>query len=175
MIFKQALILYLLCLIFTVGCQDNQGETTEETNNDVQAEKTDEANSSDDEEYMYENESNGVYVSQLENWKFKTEESNPYSAIFETNGVQAIISIVETSKTIDELKEELIAGSGNSVVITSENGHLSYKTDNEESMQTNVFFEQRDDEVIMLSFVAPTSEMKEKESQINNFEQNLKY
>ncbi|WP_054752056.1 hypothetical protein [Piscibacillus salipiscarius] len=84
------------------------------------------------------------------------------------------MTIFDTQKSFNQIKDELIAGAGDVEVIEEEEDYFSYQSKNKESIKTEVYLKQNGQQTLVLSFLANKNQFDELSDTIKEFQSAVK-
>lgn len=164
-------LLFILVVGFSllVGCgsADASEDKDKQKDNDKISEQQEAEN------ILYEKD--GLVVSQVMGWSVGTEKVDPLNVTFNHQHVQAIVSLIETEKTFDQLKEELLDGAGNVELVEEKGDSFSYQSKQKESIRTNVYFRKYEDQTMILSFLSKVDSGEGARKAIDDFKSAINY
>ncbi len=155
--------LYFMFLLVLGACQ-NDG------NAQVNTEKEQK-----DKNYLYESET--VKVTETSGWQHR-DRSSKYgeeNILFQNGNVKAILTLVSSEKSLDEIKSELKSSFGNSEAIEENENYLSLKSKRKESVQTDIYLNSGDEQTGILIFMAPFEEYETNQAVIEEFKKNVQF
>ncbi|TFB21808.1 hypothetical protein E3U55_08270 [Filobacillus milosensis] len=112
----------------------------------------------------------GLVVSEVSGWSVGKEKEDPLTVNFNHQNLKAIASVINTDKSFEQLKNELLNGAGDVEVLKEEDGHFSYHSKHEESIRTDVYITQHDQQTLVLSFLSKTDVYDEVKASIKEFQ-----
>jgi hypothetical protein len=160
MIQKAAVHIFLLTfLIVLVGC----GRATDE---EIESKKV------STEASFYDNPEQGIRIETIDGWSIEKETAK--SVKFTSDKIIAIISVIPREKTVSEIKKELLAGAGDVTVIGEGLNFVSWKSERQESIRTQVWVEEKADRHVIVTMMTPHELYEENQEKIEMFRESLK-
>lgn len=156
MLKKAVHIFAILSLIALVGC----GKSAEQGTNE-QSEA----------EVLYENPQQGVRVLATDGWVIEKETAT--SVKFKKEKIVAIISVIPKGETVAEIKQGLLTASGNVTVTGEGPNFISWKSERNESIHTNVYIDETEDRNVITTFLTPNEFFETNKEAIEAFRWNV--
>ncbi|WNF36630.1 hypothetical protein RJD24_19780 [Bacillaceae bacterium IKA-2] len=152
MLQKAVHIFIIISLIALVGCN----KATEEDTDDQPLPAV-----------LYENPDQGVRVLKTDGWVVEKETAT--SVQFKNENIVAIISVIPNEETGAEIKQELLSAAGEITVTGEGPNYISWKSERSESIQTNVYINQKQNRNVITTFLTPLSDYENNREEIEAF------
>lgn len=156
---KAVHILLMIFLLIVVGCSKTSEDVTE-------------SNQVETSGYFYDNPERGIRIEAASDWFIEKETAN--STKFKSEKLVAIISVIPKGKTVSEIKKELMANAGDVTLKGEGLNFISWKSEREESILTNVWVEEKHDRNVIVTIMTPYEIYEEKIEKIENFRESIK-
>ncbi|RPF53248.1 hypothetical protein [Aquisalibacillus elongatus] len=153
-----------LCLVLVAGLLVLSGCGADAEEKDQQEDQAKE----ETKDTLYEE--GGLVVSNVSGWSIGKEKKEPLTVNFNHQDLKAIATVVETEKDFNQIKDELLAGAGDVEVIEEQEESFSYQTKNKESIRTDVYLEQDEEQTLILSFLSKTNVYEDVKETIEEFQ-----
>lgn len=149
-------LLIMIAMFVMVGCSKVSGGEIEEV--------------APDKEVLYENPEFGLRIVEIEGWELEKETAN--SVKFKKDKIVSIITVIPKGDTVAEIKQGFLSAAG-SVTVTGEGPNfISWKSDRNESIHTNIFIEEKHDRNIITTFLTPYNDYESNREEIEAFRWN---
>lgn len=156
MLQKVVHIFIIISLVALVGCSKSGEEATDERPVD---------------DVLYDNPEQGVRVLETEGWVIEKETAT--SVKFKNEKIVAIISVLPKEETVAEIKQQLVSAAGK-ITVTGEGPNLiSWKSERNESIHTNVYIDEKQSRNVITTFLTPTNEYEKNTEKIEAFRWNV--
>lgn len=119
------------------------------------------------EKMLYENNHTGIRIEDVEGFTLKQESDKTVTFTNET--VTAIISVLETGRTKEEIQDELLTGLGNVTFIEETDQYIAWKSDRNESIRTDVYFKENKQYSVLVVFMTPMKDYQQNSNRIETF------
>ncbi|MCD8500736.1 MAG: hypothetical protein LRY71_02450 [Bacillaceae bacterium] len=119
------------------------------------------------EKMLYENDHTGIRIGDVEGFILKQEGDKTVTFTNET--VTAIISVLETGRTKEEIKDELLKGIGNVTFIEETDKYIAWKSDRNESIRTDVYLKENKQYSVLVVFMTPMKDYQQNSNKIKTF------
>lgn len=156
---KAVHILLMMFLLVVVGCSKATEEVTE-------------ASQSETNVYFYDNPERGIRIEAANDWFIEKETAN--SVKFKSEKLVAIISVIPKGKTVSEIKKELMASAGDVTLNGEGLNFISWKSEREESILTNVWVEEKPERNVIVTIMTPYEIHEDNKEKIENFRESIK-
>ncbi|GEK88816.1 hypothetical protein SAMN04488100_10446 [Alkalibacterium putridalgicola] len=156
-------LVFLVFALTLVGCGDDIPADTK-AENTVQNDVVEESDS------LYTNDERGISISPNMEWQFESEsKSDNLNIVLKHNKLKAIVSSVSPTRSFEDIKKELMKGSGDVAVLSDEADYLSYQSKLKKAVRTDVYFREHNDEqnVIMI-FMSSSENYQENQEKIES-------
>lgn len=154
MIQKAVHIFIIISLITLVGC----GKAVEGETDDQPA-------------VLYENPDQGVRVLEIDGWVIEKETAT--SVTFKNEKIVAIISVIPKGDTVAEIKQELLSAAGEVTVTEEGPSYISWQTERNESIHTDVYIDENQDRNVITTFLTPLDVYENNKAKIEVFRGNI--
>ncbi|SFC39098.1 hypothetical protein SAMN04488102_10624 [Alkalibacterium subtropicum] len=146
-------VIFSAVTIALAGCSN---ETLADTTGEEQSVQTAAQEESDS---LYRNDDWGLDISPNMDWELESEkESENLHIVLKHNKLKAILSTVSSSQSFEDIKKELIKGSGDVSVLTDSEDYLSYQSKLKKAIRTDVYFKEHSDERNILMIFMSSAE-----------------
>lgn len=123
---------------------------------------------------FYENVEAGLKIYESSDWTLDSEVSiEPFNATFKQGNVRAIVSIIPSVKTLDQIKQELHLDRDFVEVIEESDHRLSFQTNQKESIRSDIYAQQTDGETLILTFLTSIAEYEANQEKMEEFRNNI--
>lgn len=126
----------LIFILLFIGCSSNSNSNEQMINEETHKKVNETLHEA--EKMLYENNHTGIRIEDVEGFTLKQESDKTVTFTNET--VTAIISVLETGRTKEEIQDELLTGLGNVTFIEETDQYIAWKSDRNESIRTDVYF-----------------------------------
>jgi len=157
-------VLLGILVILIAGCGNEKAPEAQEKKGDQP-----------DESVLYINPEQGLEITNSEGWTKKEEISDPFNVRFENEKSTVIISEISIKKSVDEIKDELISSAGKVTLLNEDDNSVSFQTDRKESIRSDVFVEQSDEENRVIIFMSPAAEYEKNKVKFDEFKENIHF
>jgi hypothetical protein len=124
--------------------------------------------------FLYKNEKAGIEIIESSNWTLDSEiTTEPLNATFRQDDIKAIVSIIPSSKTLDQIKRELNLNGDFVQIIDETEESLSFKLNQTENTRSDIFVETSDGETLVLTFFTPEHDYLAKHRKIEEFRKSI--
>ncbi len=154
--------LLIIILLFT-GCSSKSNEQM--INEDTHKKSNETLQEA--EKMLYENDHTGIRIGDVEGFILKQEGDKTVTFTNET--VTAIISVLETGRTKEEIKDELLKGIGNVTFIEETDKYIAWKSDRNESIRTDVYLKENKQYSVLVVFMTPMKDYQQNSNKIKTF------
>lgn len=149
-------IFIIISLIALVGCNKAaEGETDDKAVGAV----------------LYDNPDQGVRVLETKGWVIEKETAT--SAEFKNEKIIAIISVIPKGETVAEIKQQLVSAAGKITVTNEGPNIISWESERNESIHTDVYIEEKENQNVITTFLTPTNEYENNRAKIEEFHGNI--
>ena len=125
---------------------------------------------------LYDNNDAGLRVYQTPDWYLEREVViEQLNVTFSDGKAKAIITVISSEKSIDEIKQELILGAGEVTVIEESDGYVAFESESTESIRTDVYISQTESSTGIVAFMAPSEDYEEVQESIGAFKDNIEF
>ncbi|KHF38705.1 hypothetical protein [Halalkalibacter okhensis] len=165
-----ALLAYLMCsLLLLGGCASATGSGSQEVTDIEEVTEHEQV-------VMYENSDKGIKVYELPNWEFEEQlEKDQFNVIFQSDKGKAIITVLDSIKDVEDIKNELMIGVGTSTIIEETDHYFAFESERKESIRADIYIEQQGQKVTILTFMTPLDDYEEKIESIEEFKQHIDF
>ncbi|MCL7748002.1 hypothetical protein [Halalkalibacter alkaliphilus] len=169
------LLFYLICSILLItGCASPNSSDNQEIS--AGPEEVIEEVIEHEKIVMYENTDRGIRVYETPNWEFgEQSEGDQINVTFYSEKGKAIITVLSSKKDLEEIKQELMIGVGKSNIIEETDNYFAFQSERKESIRSDVYFEQQDQRVNILTFMTPVDDYEENIEYIKEFKQHIEF
>ncbi|MFZ3577002.1 hypothetical protein [Virgibacillus sp. DJP39] len=163
-------LLLITLLAFLSACGDAEAVKKEDQGS------TKSVNQSEQKQDIYQNEAFNLKVQHSDGWKLENEVSGDKLIVSfkNNNNVKAIVTSVATEKNFSEIKDELKTGVGNIEIIEDNQKQLSFKSNLENSIRTDIYLEKQDEYTFVYTFMTPNKGYQQVKQYIDGFRKNIK-
>ena len=120
---------------------------------------------------LYDNPELGIRVLDTDGWVIEKETAK--SVKFTNEKIVAIISVIPKGDTVGEIKQALISSAGE-ITVTGEGANfISWKSERNESIHTNIFIEEKQDRNVIITFLTPNDAYETNRETIEAFRWNV--
>ncbi|QOY36858.2 hypothetical protein AWH56_004170 [Anaerobacillus isosaccharinicus] len=156
---KAVHILLMMLLLVVVGCSKATEEVTDASQLDTDA-------------YFYDNKERGIRIEAANEWFIEKETVN--SVKLKSEKLVAIISVIPKGKTVSEIKRELMASAGDVTLKGEGLNFISWKSEREESILTNVWVEEKPERNVIVTIMTPYEIYENNKEKIEAFRESIK-
>ncbi|MFD1020219.1 hypothetical protein [Thalassobacillus hwangdonensis] len=122
------------------------------------------------ESVLYENTSYHLSVGEMEGWLLEKEtDEGRLHAKFTNNQSKAIVTVTETTKSFENIKDELKDGAGKVDVVQDDKASISFISGLNEKMRTDIYIKKHREFTYVFTFISPLSAYEKKENEIKKF------
>lgn len=155
MFHKAVHIFILISFLALVGCgKAAESETTNESDT-----------------VLYNNPELGIRVLDTGGWVIEKETAS--SVKFTNEKIVAIISVIPKGETVGEIKQAILSSAGN-ITVTGEGANfISWKSERNESIHTNLYIDEKQDRNVITTFLTPNDAYEDNREIIEAFRWNV--
>ncbi|WP_209123999.1 hypothetical protein [Alkalihalobacillus sp. BA299] len=159
---KKMMICLLSGLMIVTGCSSDSTTKSEQT----QAES---------EEILFENTDVGLKIYESSNWIIEQEVYvQNLNVTFQNDTLKAIVSVIPSEKTMEQIKKELQLGDGLITVLEEKDDYFSFHTNQKESIRSDLYIEQDQGKTLIVTFMSPLEDFESYLEEIEEFKGNIK-
>ncbi|WP_216830960.1 hypothetical protein [Alkalihalobacterium elongatum] len=159
---RKMLFCLLAGLLVVTGCSSASSTTPEQ----VQEES---------EQIFFENMDAGIKIYEAPNWTLEQEVfSKNLNATFKYETLKAIVSVIPSEKTMEQIKTELQLGDGLITVLDENDNFFSFHTNQKESIRSDLFLDHDYGKTLIVTFMSPSEDFSSYRGEIEQFKENIK-
>ncbi|WP_078430052.1 hypothetical protein [Alkalihalobacterium alkalinitrilicum] len=159
---KKTLFCLLAGIMILTGCSSASSTISEQTD-----EKS--------EQLLFENIDVGIKIYETSDWTLEQEVyTENLNATFQYETLKAIVSIVPSEKTMEQIKQELQLNDGLITVLNETDTYYSIQTNQKESIRSDLFIEHDHGKTLILTFMSPSEDFESYYEEMEQFKENIK-
>ncbi|MDQ0339907.1 hypothetical protein J2S00_002702 [Caldalkalibacillus uzonensis] len=123
---------------------------------------------------LYENSEVGIKVYQLPGWEVGKEgEADTFNVTFHRDNLKAIITLVSSDLSLEEIKQTLVTGAGPVEILEETDTYLALQSKRKEPVRTDIYIEQQEEQTVIYTFMTPAEAYAENQPYMESFKQNV--
>ncbi|QZT33960.1 hypothetical protein HUR95_00520 [Caldalkalibacillus thermarum TA2.A1] len=123
---------------------------------------------------LYENSDVGIKVYQLPGWEVGKEgKSDTFNVTFHRDNLKAIITLVSSDLSLEEIKQTLVTGAGPVEIIEETDTYLALQSKRKEPVRTDIYIEQLEEQTVIYTFMTPAEAYTENQPYMESLKQNV--
>ncbi|MDR5658854.1 hypothetical protein RH915_05070 [Serpentinicella sp. ANB-PHB4] len=159
---KVFLLTLILILLIASGCSKKHVDTE---NQNIQEKAV-----------LYENIDLGFRVFESSQWNVGEESTNgSFNVTFENNKLKAIVTILTSEKSVDEIKNDLKTGTRKANIIQDTKDSLIFESERKESIRTEIYIKDNRANKGIITFMTPVKDYENNKDAIDEFRRNLQF
>ena len=124
---------------------------------------------------IYENMDAGLKIYESTQWTLEQEVfTRNLNATFQYEAVKAIVSVIPSEKSMDQIKQELQLGDG-LITILEENDHFfSFRTNQKDGIRSDLYLDHDQGKTLIVTFMSPIDDFERFQDEMDQFKNNIK-
>ncbi|MDE5415720.1 hypothetical protein [Alkalihalobacterium chitinilyticum] len=124
---------------------------------------------------FYENMDAGLKIYESNQWTLEQEVfTRNLNATFQYETVKAIVSVLPSEKSMDQIKQELQLGDGLITILEESDHFFSFHTNQKEGIRSDLFLDHDQGKTLIVTFMSPMDDFERYQEDMNQFKKNIK-
>lgn len=124
---------------------------------------------------IYENIDAGLKIYESNQWTLEQEVfTRNLNATFQYETVKAIVSLIPSEKSMDQIKQELQLGNGLITILEENDYFFSFHTNQKEGIRSDLFLVHDQGKTLIVTFMSPMDDFERYQEDMNQFKNNIK-